>query len=394
MEEITCNKKYQEHTLIKVLGITSLTILIFAGVAGAAPFAYVTNLRDYDQGGYYYDMNYNGTVPTPYVAVIDTATNNITARVSLGGGWPVGVAVNPRGTKAYVASATINNVFIVYVIDTAANTVNAKVNIESSYPSGITFNPAGTRVYVTKQRDNTDISVINTATNTLMAPVIVEPSTYGIAFTPDGEKIYATNTFNNTIYAIDAATNKVTANISVGDSPYKGVVTPDGKKVYVPNYDSNTVSVINTDMDNVIATVPVGNSPNLVAVTSDGNKVYVANNNTVSVIDTATDTVTATVNAGVYPTNVVIVPLTDSDMTVQSTGTNSNVTEDVGTEKTNLSSEGQNAVDFNNSKNNNSESDYGSSSGKNESSKNNSTPGFGLLGSLGCLYGMWRFRIK
>ncbi|AKB54495.1 hypothetical protein A9239_09645 [Methanosarcina sp. A14] len=46
MEKITCDKIHREHTLIRVLGITSLTILILAGVASAAPFAYVTNLGD------------------------------------------------------------------------------------------------------------------------------------------------------------------------------------------------------------------------------------------------------------------------------------------------------------------------------------------------------------
>ncbi|WP_410507840.1 hypothetical protein [Methanosarcina hadiensis] len=40
------------------------------------------------------------------------------------------------------------------------------------------------------------------------------------------------------------------------------------------------------------------------------------------------------------------------------------------------------------------ESDNGSISSGNESSKSNSTPGFGLLGSLTCLYGGWKFRKK
>ncbi len=137
MEEITCNKTYRENTLIKVLGITSLTILIFAGVAGAAPFAYVTNMGNYSN-----DTNYNGTVApvahTPTVAVIDTATNNITARVPLGGGWPVGVAVNPAGTKVYVVDSPMS-VSTVYVIDTATNTVSAKVNIGSSMTTPISL---------------------------------------------------------------------------------------------------------------------------------------------------------------------------------------------------------------------------------------------------------------
>lgn len=55
-------------------------------------------------------------------------------------------------------------------------------------------------------------------------------------------------------------------------------------------------------------------------------------------------------------------------------------------------SEGQNAVDFNTSKNNDSDSDNDNSSGGNESNKNNSIPGFGLLGSLACLCGGWRLK--
>jgi DNA-binding beta-propeller fold protein YncE len=105
------------------------------------------------------------------------------------------------------------------------------------------------------------------------------------------------------------------------------------------------------------------------------------------------------VNAGKhtinYPTKVAIGPLKDSNMTAQSTGTNSNATEDIGVEETNLSSSEEiNDIELNNSNDNNSESDNDSSSHENKSSKISSTPGFGLLGSLTCLYGGWKLRKK
>ena len=65
------NKARREDTLIRAFGITALAILILVGVAGAAPFAYVTSLG----------------VDTGTVFVIDTATNNVTAVVPVGG-WP------------------------------------------------------------------------------------------------------------------------------------------------------------------------------------------------------------------------------------------------------------------------------------------------------------------
>ena len=162
---------------------------------------------------------------------------------------------------------------------------------------------------------------------------------------------------------------------------------------------SNNVSVINATTNTVTATVPVGITPLGIAVTPDGTKVYVTNaeSDNVSVIDTATNNVTATVNTGKYtinyPTGVAIGPFIGSNMTDQSTRAISNATEDIGIEETNLSSaEGKNAVEFNNSNNSDFESDNGSSSSGNESSENNSTPGFGLLGSLTSLYGGWKLR--
>ncbi len=43
------------------------------------------------------------TVGSNTVSVIDTATNNVTATVTVGSG-PYGVAVTPDGTKVYVAN--------------------------------------------------------------------------------------------------------------------------------------------------------------------------------------------------------------------------------------------------------------------------------------------------
>ncbi|KKG29069.1 hypothetical protein EO97_04920 [Methanosarcina sp. 2.H.T.1A.15] len=116
---------------------------------------------------------------------------------------------------------------------------------------------------------------------------------------------------------------------------------------------------------------------------------------TVSVIDTTTNTVIDTVTVGIYPTGVAIGPSVDSNITNQSAKATSNATEGTEVKETNLSSsEEKNAVELNNSNNNIFESDNGNRSGENESSKNNSTPGFGLLGSLTCLYGRWKLKKK
>ena len=103
---------------------------------------------------------------------------------------------------------------------------------------------------------------------------------------------------------IDTATNTVIATIPVGIGPRGVAVTPDGSKVYVTDSSRlGHVSVIDTATNTVIATIPVGIGPRGVAVTPDGRKVYVANSgsNNVFVIDTASNLVLAVVSVGIQP---------------------------------------------------------------------------------------------
>ncbi len=114
---------------------------------------------------------------------------------------------------------------------------------------------------------------------------------------------YVANSGSGTVSVIDTATDAVVATVTVGTSPVGVAVSPDGSRVYVANENSDTVSVIDTATDTVAGTVNVGTFPVGVAVSPDGSQVYVADDvgNTVSVIDTATDTVAATVAVGTSP---------------------------------------------------------------------------------------------
>jgi YVTN family beta-propeller protein len=82
---------------------------------------------------------------------------------------------------------------------------------------------------------------------------------------------------DHTVSVVDTATNAVIATIPVGDSPFGVAVSPDGSKVYVTNLGSASVSVIDAATNTVTATIPVGLQPSGVAVTPDGSKLYVAN---------------------------------------------------------------------------------------------------------------------
>jgi YVTN family beta-propeller protein len=142
--------------------------------------------------------------------------------------------------------------------------------------------------------DGGTVSVIDPASNTVIGtpiPVGIDP--FGVAVTPDGSKVYVTNFYSNNVTVIATASNTVIATVAVGSDPFGVAVTPDGSKVYVTNFYSNNVTVIATASNTVIGTpITVGHHPSGVAVTPDGSKVYVTNyrSGTVSVIATAINT--------------------------------------------------------------------------------------------------------
>jgi YVTN family beta-propeller protein len=178
---------------------------------------------------------------------------------------------------------------------------------------GSTASPAEAAPFAYVANDGSGtVSVIDTATNTVVATVPVRNNPTGVAVTPDGAHAYVANLLSNNVSVIATATNKVVGTpIPVGTQPIAVAVTPDGTHAYVANAVSNTVSVIATATNMVVATVAVGANPTGVAIIPDGTHVYVANDgsNTVSVIDTATNMVVATVAAGTGgPTGVAITP--------------------------------------------------------------------------------------
>ena len=103
-----------------------------------------------------------------------------------------------------------------------------------------------------------------------------------------------TNRGSATVSVIDTASNGVVATIPVGVSPYTVAVDPAGSHVYVTNFDPDPlqgdyrISVIDTTSNREVARIPVGVAPIGVAVAPNGRRVYVANSasSSVSVIDT------------------------------------------------------------------------------------------------------------
>jgi YVTN family beta-propeller protein len=245
---------------------------------------------------------YVANVASGTVSVIDTSTNTVVKTIAVGG-TPRAVALNPSGTRAYVASTDSSG--IVSVIDTASWDVVANFGIFKGYPQGVAVSPTGTRAYVTSSND-TNVSVIETSTNTVIARVPIGDTSSGVAVSPSGDRVYVISSFSGRFSVIDTATNTVVKSIPAGPTPTAVALNPTGTRAYVANKFSGTISVIDTSTHSVVATIVVGGYLWGVAVNPPGNRAYVTsfNSGTVSVIDTSTNTVVKTILVGGSPTGV------------------------------------------------------------------------------------------
>jgi YVTN family beta-propeller protein len=116
---------------------------------------------------------------------------------------PEDVAVTPDGTRVYVVNAESHNVS---VINTATNTVVSTIAVGNS-PAGIAMSPDGSLAYVTDSGDGT-LSIIDTRTNTVLVAPQFTPSgpaggfIYGVAVSRDGSKVYMTDYRKGAVWAL------------------------------------------------------------------------------------------------------------------------------------------------------------------------------------------------
>jgi len=211
----------------------------------------------------------------------------VIATILLGGHAPWGVAVNPNTDRVYVANEDSANVS---VIDGATNAVVATV--PAGYgPYGIAVNPNTNRIYVGDRQAK--VWVIDGASNAVVAIVPVDSTVGDVAVNPNTNRIYVSG--GGSVSVIDGAGNTVVATVPVGLGAYGVAVNPSTNLIYVASEATDEVSVIDGSSNVVVATIPVGSLPTKVAVNPTTNRIYVADDSDVSVIDGVTNTVVANV---------------------------------------------------------------------------------------------------
>lgn len=267
------------------------------------------------------------------IAILDTNTNKIVARLSSVGNESLGrrgmstysgIQVVPNGTHYSIFwSASNSKKGFVFQADWNGKQLNMvdvfdfrpDKNIPSPLPNELALKTKNDTLYMyVVLNGNNTVQKINTQTKQVVwtSPVGVAP--YGIAIS--GNYAYVTNwggtmpkdstrqeagvpygkafvdprtgaIDNGTVSVLDLNDGKVVKEIKVGLHPNDIVASTDEKYIYVSNGNSDNVSVISTQSLDAVGTISVkiladhpnliGDSPNALALSPDNSTLYVAN---------------------------------------------------------------------------------------------------------------------
>ena len=146
--------------------------------------------------------------------------------------------------------------------------------ITGSFPSEarfVAFTPDGSRAYVTDlsgSESGSQVSVLNATNDTYSATIAGSPATdpngrlEGIAIDASGALVYITNLDKNRVTVISTATNSIIDNATVGSFPQRVAIAPSGSEIWVSNGFGGSVSIlVNNDGLRVVARVAVGTAP-------------------------------------------------------------------------------------------------------------------------------------
>ncbi len=219
-----------------------------------------------------------GTCPGE-VAVFDTTDIQKPPSYLQVGAVPMGIAITPDGTRAFVADSGSGQVTEIEDLNTEPTVDPTPIDV-GGMPNQVAVTPGGRIVYVTNSSEN-QVSAIDASTGKLTGTISDPKSTLagpiGVATNPNSGSAYVAN-FDSTspgeLSVLDTATGAVSGTVQGLDAhPFGVTYSPDGKTAYVSESnqpDGGTVRAVNTQSNSVSGpSIPVDADPLGLAVTPD-----------------------------------------------------------------------------------------------------------------------------
>src|SRR5581483_8328389 len=168
------------------------------------------------------------------------------------------------------------------MIDVSSWTVTATTPIDHAW-YGLAWHPDGTKLYASGANQNTVLEYgyadgVLTLARTILLPKDSPSDTFtgGLAASPDGRTLYATRVFGATLSSIDLASGRVSRTVPLPAEPYTAIASADGRRLFVSIWGGSSVLVLDAQTLDTVARLETGEHPSAMALSPDGKRLFVA----------------------------------------------------------------------------------------------------------------------
>lgn len=224
------------------------------------------------------------------------------------GDLPLNIAVS-ADKKLMAVTNNGQSVQSIQLIDPKTERVLDNVVVPKSW-YGLKFTADGKKLYASGGNDNwiLEFAVVNRKLQLKDSIILGKKwpekiSPAGIEIDDAGKRMYVVTKEDNSLYVIDLEKKQIIVKKSFATEAYACLLSPDKKYLYVSLWGGDKVAKINTESLMPGDEIAVGDNPNELLLNKKGTVLYVANanDNSVSVIDVAKWKVVEVLNAALYP---------------------------------------------------------------------------------------------
>jgi YVTN family beta-propeller protein len=194
------------------------------------------------------------------------------------------------------------------IVDIASWAVKSTMPLDQAW-YGLAWHPDGTRLYSAGAGQNnvqefTYANGVITRARTFSLPAVTgESFAGGLAVSPDGKTLYVTRVFAQSVSSIDVATGQVTKTVTLAAEPYSCVVSADGRFLYVSLWGGSRVQVYMLPSMILLEEYLTEEHPNALVLSVDGKRLFVAcgNSSSVWVFDTFSGEALEQISMSLFP---------------------------------------------------------------------------------------------